>query len=179
MTSGRGGAEKVIHVGESPTASFDALYEQQWWPMLRVAVGLVDDRASAEDVVQDAFAALFRRWDTLRDPAAATAYLRTSVVNAARSTLRRRGVARRHLHLTTADPVEDADHSSLRSAEHHELRHALRTLPQRQREVLTLRYLTEMSDSDIAATTGLSPSGVRSAASRGLTALRSTIGGQS
>ena len=53
--------------------SFDELYDSMWWPMLRLAAGLVDDRAAAEDVVQDAFAALYRRWDALRTPAAGSA----------------------------------------------------------------------------------------------------------
>ena len=74
--------------------SFEALYLTQRLAMVRLAILLVDDLPSAEDVVQDAFAALHTRWDRLRDPHAAAGYLRTSVVNGARSTLRRRRTAR-------------------------------------------------------------------------------------
>ena len=42
--------------------TFDELYQQLWWPMLRLATGLVDEVSVAEDVVQDAFAATYRRW---------------------------------------------------------------------------------------------------------------------
>jgi DNA-directed RNA polymerase specialized sigma24 family protein len=80
----------------APPAGFVDLYQRTWWPMLRVAAALVDDRGSAEDVVQDAFTALYRRWADMRDPAAAAGYLRTSVVNGARSMLRKRGTMRKH-----------------------------------------------------------------------------------
>jgi RNA polymerase sigma-70 factor (sigma-E family) len=161
----------------TPPRSFDQLYQEQWWPMLRLATGLVDQVSVAEDVVQDAFAAVYRRWDTIRDHGAVGGYLRTAVVNHSRSALRRRIVARRHLHLVDRDTVEAADASSLLSAEHEMARRALAGLPERQREVLTLRYLMALTDGEIAEATGLSLGGVRSAASRGLAALRGVLGG--
>lgn len=160
------------------TVDFQALYQAQWWPMVRLATGLVDDVASAEDVVQDAFSAMYRRVDQLRDHSAAVGYLRMAVVNAARSALRRRGVARRHLTLMSVEEAEPADHATMRSAEHELARRALRGLPDRQREVLTLRYLADLSDEEIARTLGIEEGGVRSAASRGLATLRRTLGGQ-
>jgi RNA polymerase sigma-70 factor (sigma-E family) len=157
---------------------FDQLYQEQWWPMLRLATGLVDQRAVAEDVVQDAFAALYRKWDTIRDPQAAAGYLRTSVVNGSRNALRRRIIARKYLRTVGEDTVEGADHGSVLTAEHQLVRAAFARLPARQREVLTLRYIAELSDAEIAEATGLSLGGVRSASSRGLAALRSSLGGQ-
>lgn len=158
--------------------SFDRLYHEQWWPMIRLATGLVDDRGVAEDVVQDAFAALYRHWSQIRDPRAAAGYLRTSVVNNARSVLRKRMTARKHAHDLREEHSEAADHGALLSAEHDVVRRALAGLPERQREVLTLRYLADLSDIEIAAATGLSPVGVRSASSRGLAALRGALGGR-
>jgi RNA polymerase sigma-70 factor (sigma-E family) len=163
---------------EAGITSFDELYERMWWPMLRVAFALVDDVTSAEDVVQDAFAALHRRWDGLRSPAAAAGYLRVSVVNGARSMLRKRKVARRGMHLFDDTPADAADTSTLLLADRQLVREALARLPDRQREVLTLRYVAELSDADIATATGLSPGGVRSAASRGLATLRTELGGK-
>ena len=66
------------------------LYRTHWQYLVRLAVLLVDDRTSAEDVVQDAFLALHRKADGLRDPDAALGYLRTSVLNLSRSVIRRR-----------------------------------------------------------------------------------------
>ncbi len=51
---------------------------------------MLGDQAAAEDVVQDAFLGLYRRWGSLADPAAAQSYLRTTVLNGCRSALRRR-----------------------------------------------------------------------------------------
>jgi RNA polymerase sigma-70 factor (sigma-E family) len=157
---------------------FDELYRTMWWPMLRLATGLVDDVASAEDVVQDAFAALYRKWHAMREPAAAAGYLRISVVNAARSALRRRATVRRHLRVVDEGDEPAADHATMLAAEHDTVRAALAGLPARQREVLTLRYLADLSDDEIAAATGISTTGVRSAASRGLAALRTDLGGR-
>jgi RNA polymerase sigma-70 factor (sigma-E family) len=171
-------ARSAASAPNAAVVDFHALYQAQWWPMMRLAAGLVDDVASAEDVVQDAFSAMYRRLDQLRDHSAAVSYLRVAVVNAARSALRRRGVARRHLRLVGVEDVEAADHAMMRSAEHDLVRAALGGLPDRQREVLTLRYLADLSDEEIARTLGIGEGGVRSAASRGLATLRRTLGGQ-
>jgi RNA polymerase sigma-70 factor (sigma-E family) len=157
---------------------FDVLYKNYWWSMLRLAQGLVDDVAAGQDVVQDAYAALYRRRASLHEPQAAVGYLRVSVVNASRSALRRRRSARAHLSLAREEHDAPADHAALLSAEHQQVRAALAALPERQREVLTLRYLADLSDAEIAEATGLSNGGVRSAASRGIAALRSSLGGQ-
>jgi RNA polymerase sigma factor (sigma-70 family) len=161
--------------------SFDELYEAQWWPMVRLAQALVDDVASAEDVVQDAFAGLLRNWPRLRSPGAALGYLRAGVVNGARSALQRRRTARRwggsELIGDAAGPAADAP--VLLSEEHTAVRSALASLPARQREVLTLRFVADLTDSEIVAGTGMSAGNVRSAASRGMTTLRSTFGGRS
>jgi RNA polymerase sigma-70 factor (sigma-E family) len=164
--------------GAPPALDFDALYREQWRPMLRIAVGLLDETHLAEDVVQDAFAALYRRAGSLRDSGAAIGYLRACVVNGTRTALRRKIMARNRLR--PADTTDDAaaDESVLLTAEHDLVRAALDKLPDRQREVLTLRFVAELPDDEIATATGLSEGGVRSASSRGLAALRTLLGGQ-
>jgi RNA polymerase sigma factor (sigma-70 family) len=171
----------VERPGHDPGAdrSFDALYRAHWWPMLRLAQGLVDDVSSAEDVVQDAFAGLCRNPAVLVDPAAAVRYLRASVVNGARSALRRRRTVRTWLgQVREGEHAPAADEPSLRSAEQEVARRALAGLPSRQREVLTLRFLADLTDSEIADATGMSAAHVRSAASRGLATLRGALAGQ-
>src|SRR3982074_2862915 len=69
------------------------LYQDHRMRMVRLAVLLVDDPSTAEDVVQEAFTGLHRHWSGLRDEAAAIGYLRTAVVNGSRSVLRRRRTA--------------------------------------------------------------------------------------
>ena len=153
------------------------LYRAQRLSLLRLAVLLVDDRAAAEDVVQDAFLGLHRRWHAV-DPAAAAGYLRTSVVNGARSQLRRRGVARRHLRVAEPDEAPSADLAVLLTEEHREVVEAMRRLPRRQREVLVLRYWSELSEAEIAAALGVARGTVKSSASRALAALESSLGGR-
>ncbi len=159
----------------SPSVTFERLYQEMWRPMVRLAAGLVD-AAAAEDVVQDAFTALHGKIGDLRDPEAAAGYLRRSVVNCSRSVLRRRQTARKYLHALHDPDIEPADARLMLSDEHRAVREALAALPDRQREVLTMRYLLGSSDEEIAAATGVSPVGVRSASSRGLATLRSTLG---
>ena len=51
--------------------TLEDLYRQQRMRMVRLAILLVDEPATAEDVVQEAFTGLYRNWAGLRDSAAA------------------------------------------------------------------------------------------------------------
>ena len=152
----------------------EELYAAHYRRLVRLSVLLVRDLETAEEVVQDAFVAMHGRWRTLKDPEKGLAYLRQTVVNRSRSVLRHRGVqaryvvpAARHLHGTD----EDALVSERRTA----VLDALRALPERQREVLALRYYLDLSEADIAQTLGISRGAVKSHASRGVAALRSLM----
>lgn len=154
-----------------------ALYRDHRLHLLRMAVLLVDDRASAEDVVQDAFVSFQRSCHRLRDPEAALGYLRVCVANAARSAVRRRQVARKHLHrsaVVTDEPPADTE--LMLAAEHQDVLKALRRLPDRQREVLTLRYWSDLSEAQIAEALGISKGAVKSNASRGMRRLAGVLG---
>ena len=156
---------------ESRTESVYRPFHVHWVALVRLARLLVDDRETAEDVVQDAFAQLHpRRWGSLRDPDAALFYLRASVANGARNRLRSRRVARLRV---VAEPVAgpSAETTVLEREEQRSVVVALATLPWRQRQVLVLRYYAELSESDIAATLGISKGAVKSHASRGVAAL--------
>jgi RNA polymerase sigma-70 factor (sigma-E family) len=173
-------ARAVVDVPSSvvPTVDVHALYTAHWRYLVRLAALLVDDVASAEDVVQDAFVALHRKADGLRDPDAALAYLRTSVMNLSRSVLRRRQVARKHLRVAEPEATAPADSDLLLQDEHRAALAAVRRLPRHQREVLVLRYWSGLSEREIAQTLGISPGSVKSAASRGLATLQRVLGGE-
>jgi RNA polymerase sigma factor (sigma-70 family) len=136
---------------------------------------LVDDVESAKDCVQDAFIGLYGR--PLRNADAQLAYLRRSVVNAARSMLRRRGTARRHLRNAELHAVAAADEAMIVDARHADLMAELRRLPQRQREVLVLRYWLGLPEAEIATALGVRPGTVKSSASRALSTLENRLGG--
>jgi RNA polymerase sigma-70 factor (sigma-E family) len=163
----------------APSVDLAQLYATQRLPLVRLATLLVDDVQSAEDVVQDAFVALHRRQHALRSPEAAAGYLRTSVLNGCRSALRRRRVRRRHpdAELLPAGPTGPAaDDRLLATEEHERVLAAVRTLPRRQREVLVLRYWSDLSEADIAKTLGIAAGTVKSNASRGLARLEQLLG---
>ena len=147
-----------------------ALYSAHRLSLVRLAVLLVDDLQSAEDVVQDAFAGFLGRRRALEDPDKALAYLRTSVVNNARSALRRRRTARAYVAPHEVEP-EDPSGRAILAEEHREVLTALDRLPARQREVLVLRYWSDLSEAEIADALGISRGTVKSTASRGLDAL--------
>ena len=67
-----------------------ALYQAHALGLIRFAYLLLGERQAAEDVVQEAFAGLYRRWAKLSDPGRALPYVRSSVLNGCRSQLRRR-----------------------------------------------------------------------------------------
>jgi RNA polymerase sigma-70 factor (sigma-E family) len=147
-----------------------ALYSAHRLSLVRLAVLLVDDLQSAEDVVQDAFAGFLGRRRALEDPDKALAYLRTSVVNNARSALRRRRTARAYVAPHEVEP-EGPSGRAILAEEHREVLAALDRLPTRQREVLVLRYWSDLNEAEIADALGISRGTVKSTASRGLDAL--------
>jgi RNA polymerase sigma-70 factor (sigma-E family) len=152
------------------------LYRDHRMRMVRLAVLLVDDPSTAEDVVQEAFTGLHRHWSGLRDEAAAVGYLRTAVVNGSRSVLRRRRTARDYVppHQVNARSAESL---AMLSSEHQAVVDALATLPPRQREVLVLRYYGGLSEAEIAESTGISRGTVKSTASRALEAVARVMSG--
>ncbi len=167
----------------TPLSADDAvteLYAAHWGPLVRLAWLLLHDAGEAEEVVQDAYVALHRHWSGLRDRAAATAYLRRSVLNASRSALRHRGVEERWAASVRGgrdDPsvrtTASAEDSAVAGLSREALLAALARLPARQREVLVLRYYLDLSESQIAEALDISPGSVKTHASRGLAALRS------
>ena len=93
---------------------------------------------------------LHRSWDGIRDLDAAPAWLRSTVLNLARSGLRRRQVFGR-LQLVPADDAPSAESHVVLSDDRRAVIEALRALPRRQREVLVLRYYADCSEAEIAA----------------------------
>ncbi|MCB5168324.1 SigE family RNA polymerase sigma factor [Streptomyces bambusae] len=167
--------------GRSPAAApptVSALYHAHRLRMVRLAVLLVDDLATAEDVVQDAFTALYRRHgEHIHDVDNALGYLRTAVVNTSRSVLRRRRTARAWTPPPPAVVPSAADHVVLDEA-HREVLAALGRLTPRRRQVLVLRYWAELSEAEIAQTLGISRGSVKSNASRALDALEKILEGR-
>ena len=154
---------------EEPAVAVGALYQATAIGLIRLAYVILGDRQAAEDVVQDAFCNLFRRWDRLSHVEGAEYYVRVSVLNACRSVLRHRAIrGRRVLYELPAPSVEAA---VLGSEEQGELIRAVDRLPRRQRETLILSYYLDLPDDEIATLMGVGMSSVRSARHRALETL--------
>lgn len=164
------------------------LYRAHWRSLVRLAFLLVRDQAVAEDVAQDAFVSMHRRWGRLDQPDQALAYLRTCVVNGSRTAHRRRAVRDRWTASggpTRLDPAPrgegvnpSAEDLVVAAAERRAVTATLLALPQRQREVLVLRYHLDLSEQEIARTLQITPGAVKSHAHRGLAALRRALTAQ-
>jgi RNA polymerase sigma-70 factor (sigma-E family) len=150
----------MIVTGEVVT--FEELYARQYAPMVRLAHTLVDTRPRAEEVVQDAFAAVYERYARLDRP---EAYLRVCVLNNCRRVLRRRRLRREQPVPPGADSELGFNH----------VVDAIRRLPHKQRSMVVLRYDLQLTDAEIAETLGVPLGTVKSTLFRALTALRQEI----
>ena len=154
-----------------------ALYQAHALGLVRLAHVMLGNRTGAEDVVQDAFCGLYRRWERLDDKDKALQYVRSSVLNGCRSALRSGSAPDpRGEHHPAAASAETA---VLTGEERREVMNAIRRLPDRQREALVLRFYLDEPDAEIARVMGISQSTVRSTTHRALAALGRLLGEKS
>ena len=134
--------------------------------MVRLAFYLTGSWAVAEELAQEAFVRLWRRWGGLRDHHAALGYLRTTVVNLSRSILRRRLLELRH-QLSLGEEGHDADPIARL-----DVARALAGLPARKRACVVLRHMVDLSVEETAAVLGISIGSVKSQTHKGLRVAR-------
>jgi RNA polymerase sigma-70 factor (sigma-E family) len=149
-------------------AQVTALYQAHALGLVRFAKIMLGDQSVAEDIVQEAFLGLYRRWDAVREPDKVLGYLRASVVNACRVVHRSRFRRDRALLLLpAAGVVISAEDSAMIGEANRELIAALLRLPDRQREALVLRYYLGLTEDEVAEAMNVSRGTVKSATSRG------------
>ena len=119
--------------------TFDQFYRARFASLSRLAFLLVGSSSRADELAQDACEQVFRRWDEIDQPAA---YARVAVVNGARSAGRRRRLADRTPGDIAPDMELGADAIAVRSV--------LADLPERERDVVVLRYYADLKLADIA-----------------------------
>jgi RNA polymerase sigma-70 factor (sigma-E family) len=161
--------------GETAAVELPELFRRHQAELLRLAVLIIRDQHTAEDVVQDVFTRLHARGHRAGDLDQALAYLRAAVLNGCRSVLRRRALGRRLGGLREGRyapaAAGSAEQEVIRAEDRDEVLRALAALPARRREVLVLRYYLNLSEAQIAATLGISTGTVKSTAARGIAAL--------
>jgi len=142
---------------------FEALYVREQARLVRAATSMVDDPGQAEEIVQEAFAALYRRYGNVADP---SAYVRSCVFNGCRKALRRRRLVRRQ-----PAPVAPEDGSL---GFNHVL-DAVHRLPARQRAAVVLRYDLQLTEAEIADTLQIPLGTVKSTLHRAIARLRQEV----
>lgn len=138
----------------------------------RLAYLLTGDRAVAEDLVQEAFVRMFGRFRDLRSPEAFPAYLRTTVVNLARSHFRRKRVERAYLEREGREVSSGPEPGP---GGEQEMWDALRRLTPRQRAAIVLRYYEDLTETQTADVLRCPVGTVKSLVSRGIDRLRGEL----
>jgi RNA polymerase sigma-70 factor (sigma-E family) len=161
----------VIGIDWDADRAVTELYSTHYRSLVRLAVLLIRDVATAEEVVQDSFVAMHSGWRGLCDSDKALSYLRQYVVNRSRSVLRHRVVADRNAPGPPAD-MPNAEHGAIVLLERSAVVAALRVLPPRQCEALVLRYYGDMSEAQIASVMGISRGSVKTHTAAAMSALR-------
>lgn len=142
--------------------------------LLRLAYYLVGDWHRADDVCQAALVRLYRAWSRVADYQDVEAYARRVVTNEARRWWRRPS---RHEDLPGEVPAPSGDTLGAVDARD-QIWRLLMALPKRQREVVVLRYLEDLSEEDTARVLQISVGTVKSTASKAMARLRVAVAAQ-
>jgi RNA polymerase sigma-70 factor (sigma-E family) len=154
-------------------ASFAAAFNEHHRRAVRLAYLLTGDHHQAEDVVAEAMTKVYVQWRKGRVDDVGP-YLRRAVANQANSRLRRRYLERREATRRSGDDrgVRRVDDDA---ADRDAVWQAIQQLPDRQRQVVVLRYYEDLSEADTADVLGISTGTVKSSLSRGLARLEEIL----
>lgn len=154
---------------------FTELVEARSSALLRLAYGVVGDHQLAQDLLQEALVKVYVAWPRLRDPYAAEAYVRRTIVTTAISWRRRHSFREPPVDVIPEPDRDEADQGE-RLATHDVLWQQVRRLPPRQRAALVLRYYEDLSEAQAADLMGCSVGTVKSQLSAALGKLRERVG---
>jgi RNA polymerase sigma-70 factor (sigma-E family) len=169
-STGTGSGTLAAGAGRDADQAVTALYNTHYRSLVRLAALLVRDSATAEEIVQDSFLAMHGARRQLWDDEKALSYLRQAVVSRSRSVLRH------HVKVDkTAPGLPAARQGDMAVLERSAVVAALRALPERQREVLVLRYYADLSEAQIASAMGISKGAVKSHTARAIASLRAVL----
>lgn len=173
-------ADLVHRLAQGDRQAFAELYDRYGTPAYSLARRICVDPGLAEDVVQEAFLALWRH-PARFDPARGSfgTWLMTLVHHRAVDAVRKENTQRRRSVPLTDDvspSVESSDHEALASVVSAEVRAALHTLPEEQRQVMALAYLGGYTQAEVAKLTGVPLGTVKSRTFAAIRRLRATLG---
>jgi RNA polymerase sigma-70 factor (sigma-E family) len=155
-------------------AGFEAFFERHHRELSRLAYLLTGDHGAADDLAGDAFLAVWRQWDRVRDTDEPLAYARRIVCNLAASRVRRLVRERRRNGLLAAGATRVT--SGPDGAAVIDVRAALERLSPRRRACVVLRHALDLSEQDVARLLGISVGTVKSQTARGVAQLQTLLG---
>lgn len=164
--------EGALPGGTGPTSVLAEVFRAHYSSLVGLARLL--DRDDADELVQEAFVRVHVGWDRLRDQDDPLPYLRQVVVNLARSRIRRKALARRHV-LSVVPAGRAAEDDVIDGHDRRAVHAALATLSTRQRECVVLRYLLDCSTEETADALGVSTGTVKTHLHRGLAAMEKVL----
>ena len=164
---------------EPQQAEFAEFYESARDDCLRIVLVNVGDLTLAEDLVAEGFSRAWASWRKVREHPAPRAWVVRAALNTHVSWWRRR---RREVRLDGHDAVAPGDLDGAAGSGlaltglNRPMTAALRRLPARQRQVITLRVLLDLDTETTARVLGISPGTVRAHLPRAIAAMRSEFG---
>jgi RNA polymerase sigma factor (sigma-70 family) len=171
----------VWRLNRGDATALSRVYEKHRDDLLRLALSLLNDRAGAEDVVQDVFVGFAGAARTFRLTGSLKSYLATCTANAARNKLKataRRTTASLDEAVNVASAAGGPDEWAILSEEFRQVSGAMTELPAEQREVVTLHLYGDMTFREVAAWQKTSIKTVQSRYRYGLDKLRSIVKGE-
>lgn len=151
--------------------TFEEVVAARYESLRRSAYLLCGDRQYAEDIVQIVFLRLHRQWGRRGEIADLDAYLHVVLVNVARTWWRRRW--RREMPSSRLPEPQTPDPTGFTDLRH-SLAQALATISPDHREVLVLRFLSDLSEAETARALNCSVGTVKSRTSRAISSLRAS-----
>lgn len=161
---------------------FEAFVAGSADPLFRTAELMTGDAGAAEDLVQETFLRVARRWHRVEAMDHPLAYARRILANLVFDGAKRRSRQRAELEAPGGRPAEPADEGAARALrgvdDQAEFRWALARLAPRERAVLVLRYWADLPVAEVAHILGCSEGTVKSTASRGAARLARVLSSQ-
>lgn len=152
--------------GPTRDPEFEALFHELYASVLASVQRFVSARPAAEDIAAEAFARAYARWPHVQTLAWRDAWVMRVAINLAIDSTRKRRLPRQVIDTTTFDDA---------TVDRVALARAMKRLPARQRDVVAMRYLADLSEQQVATALGISTGSVKTHLSRGLERLRSEL----
>jgi RNA polymerase sigma factor (sigma-70 family) len=150
-----------------PPSGFETFYRSAKDPCFRALLATVGSAGEADDLLSEAFTRALARWAEVQQHPRPEAWVVRTALNLHRDRWRRsqrqRRLQARREPVGYIDAVDPA------------LLAAVRSLPTRQREVIALRVLLELSADETAEVLSIEPGTVGTHLRRGLAALRAAL----